>query len=155
MKQETEKFQYGDLQIAPSDIEDLPYILKIEQRSFTDPWTFKNFEDTFSLNYAIMLTAKIKNEVAGYCCLYHIMDEGEIVNVAIDPRFRRAGVGMKMLSCLIECGRNAGVQRFLLDVRVSNEGAVSLYEKAGFKKVVKQKNFYEKPVEDAWLMELM
>lgn len=155
MKQETEKFQHRDLQIAPSDIEDLPCILKIEQRSFTDPWTYKNFEDTFSLSYATMLTAKIGNEVAGYCCLYHIMDEGEIVNVAIDPKFRRAGVGMKMLNCLIEHGRNAGVRRFLLDVRVSNEGAISLYEKAGFKKVVKQKNFYEKPVEDAWLMELM
>lgn len=154
--QQAVKTVFGtDLQILASDIKDIPEIIKIERESFSDPWSSKAFEDTLTYSYATMLTAKVKDQVAGYCCLYHILDEGEIVNVAIAPQFRRTGIGMNMLTCLIERGKMLGVRRFVLDVRVSNVCAIGLYEKAGFKKLVIQKNFYECPPEDAWLMELV
>ena len=83
------------------------------------------------------------------------MDEGEIVNVAVAQEFRGRGIGEQMLGELIRQGRLMSVKRFILDVRVGNTAAIRLYEKAGFRRLAIQKNFYENPSEDGWLMELL
>lgn len=59
-----------------------------------------------------MLLAKLGDTVAGYCCLYHIMDEGEIVNIAVAPDFCRAGIGTKMLASLWKKEEGRGLQDF-------------------------------------------
>lgn len=141
--------------IAPAVFGDIDRLMEIEFRSFSDPWSRKGFEDALTYHYSYMLTARCLGKVAGYCCLYHILDEGEIVNVAVAPEFRGRGIGFLMLSSLIQYGREQGVRRFLLDVRVSNQPAIALYKKAGFQTLALQKNFYQNPSEDAWLMELI
>ncbi|MBS5521855.1 MAG: ribosomal protein S18-alanine N-acetyltransferase [Clostridiales bacterium] len=156
MMKEQSKFRLTPemVQIVPAQKMDLPELVKLERQCFSDPWSLSCFEAAQKYSYSTMLLAKLGDTVAGYCCLYHIMDEGEIVNIAVAPDFCRAGIGTKMLASLLEKGRGQGVTRFLLDVRFSNLAAIRLYEKAGFKKIAVQKNFYENPAEDAWLMEL-
>ena len=145
---------HENLQIAWTQEKDIEQIMAIEQASFTDPWTEGGFFDALKYSYSLMLCAKLGDTIVGYGCLYHIMEEGEIVHIAVAPDFRSMGIGLKLLESLLTHGRNLGVTRFLLDVRFSNASAIALYEKAGFKKLTVQKNFYENPVEDAWLMEL-
>lgn len=135
--------------------EDLPEILTIENASFSDPWTFQGFLDCLKYSYSTLLTCKADGRVAGYGCLYAFGEEGEIINVAIAPEFRGRGYGEKLVFELIHQGRIKGVSRFILDVRMSNASAIRLYEKAGFKTIAIEKNFYENPKEDAWLMELV
>ena len=143
------------LRIVPMQLDDLDRIMEIEAASFTDAWTRSGFEESLAQAYAKMFTAKIDETVVGYCCLYHILDEGEIINVAIHPDWRGRGLGGRMLGFLLEEGLRDGVGRFILDVRESNIAAQRLYESAGFKKIALQKNFYDTPVEDGWLMELL
>ena len=144
----------GELQISMAQPEDLERILEIEKESFTDPWSRQGFEDALKYEYSSLLAVRCRGLVAGYCCLYHIMDEGEIVNVAVGEGFRGRGIGERMLQATIRLGMLKGVKRFILDVRVGNIPAVKLYRKLGFCPIVLEKNFYENPSEDAWLMEL-
>ncbi len=139
--------------IVPMQMDDLDRIMEIESVSFTDAWTRSGFEASMTQPYAMMLTAKINEDIVGYCCLYHILDEGEIINVAIHPDWRGRNLGSQMLKYLLEEGKKVGVHRFVLDVRQSNIAAQKLYESAGFKKIALQKRFYDTPVEDGWLME--
>ncbi len=143
-----------DLEIFQADLKDLDEILKIEQCSFTDPWSRQGFEDALKYEYSSLLAARVNGRMAGYCCLYHIMDEGEIVNVAVAETFRGKGIGERMMQALLALGRSKGVDRFILDVRVGNAPAIKLYKKMGFFPLALEKNFYENPVEDGWLMEL-
>lgn len=141
--------------MAPMTAGDLDAVMAIEKASFGDPWSRAGFEDSLRLPFALMLTAKCGETVVGYCCLYQMVDEGEIINVAIAPDWRGQGVGLKMLEHFLNLGKERGIARFLLDVRVSNLPAQRLYEKAGFAIIARQKNFYQAPAEDGWLMELM
>lgn len=142
-----------DFEIDRMTREDLTQVLQIEKQCFSDPWSEDGFVAALDAAYSILLCARRQEEVAGYCCLYHILDEGEVMNVAVAPKFRSRGIGFWMFACLIEEGIQAGVRRFLLDVRVTNDHAIALYEKAGFRTIAREKNFYERPVEDGWLME--
>ena len=142
------------LSIEPMAVRDLDAVMAIENASFGDPWSRSGFEDSLALPFALMLTVKCGEDVAGYCCLYQMLDEGEILNVAIAPRWRGQGVGLRMLEHLLTLGKERGITRFLLDVRVSNQPAQRLYEKAGFAILARQRNFYQAPLEDGWLMEL-
>ena len=83
-----------------------------------------------------------------------MLDEAEICNVAVRADARKRGVGKALLNRLIEYGKSDKKTRFLLDVRVGNEAAISLYKKLGFKEDGIRPNFYDKPKEDALLMSL-
>ena len=71
---------------------------------------------------------------------------------SIMNEYQNRGIGRMMLEYLLEKGRNAGVEAFILEVRKSNENAIHLYEKLGFVTEGIRKNFYEKPVEDGLIM---
>jgi ribosomal-protein-alanine N-acetyltransferase len=84
--------------------------------------------------------------------MYISCDEGEIVNVAVLPQARRMGVGDALME---ESSRRASlknVQQIVLEVRVSNEAAIRLYEKHGYVRCGIRRGFYELPKEDAYIM---
>ena len=101
---------------------------------------------------ACFLLAEEENAILGYCGLYMAADEGEIINVAVCPKFRKKGIGDLLLTALIEEGHRNGVCRFFLEVRVSNAAAICLYEKHGFVRQGIRKNFYQDIHEDAYVM---
>ena len=145
----------SELYVLAMGEDDLDAIMEIEQASFSDPWTRDGFLESLKQPYAKMFVAKKDSKVVGYCCLYYILDEGEIINVAIHPDCRGKGYGKMMLEHLLKEGKCVGVKRFVLDVSVSNTPGQRLYESAGFKKIALQKKFYDTSVEDGWLMEYM
>ena len=81
-----------------------------------------------------------------------ILDEGYIANVAVDPKYRKAGVGTLLVRRIFSLAREKGLSFVTLEVRASNENAISLYEKCGFKTEGRRKNFYSDPKEDAIIM---
>lgn len=134
----------------------IPQVAAIEAEVFTCPWSQKGFSDTLYQDnvkfYVAMKDSSQGTAVAGYCGMYMAADEGEITNVAVKPEFRREHIGDALLEVMISVSEETGISRIYLEVRVSNEAAIRLYEKHGFARVGIRKNFYEKPREDAYVM---
>lgn len=132
--------------------QDLDQVAAIEQKYFSVPWSKKSFADSLKLSHTVYVVAEDCGTIAGYCGCYQVLEEAEIVNVAVDESYRGRGVGRKMLEELMRIGLQNGVFAYTLEVRVSNIPAIRLYESLGFESVGIRKNFYEKPVEDAMIM---
>ena len=96
--------------------------------------------------------AEEDGKLLGGCGLLLIAEEGNITNVVVVPEARRRGVAMGMLTHLLAAGDREGLTAYTLEVRVSNQAAIALYEKLGFVSEGIRPNFYEKPTEDAMIM---
>ena len=92
--------------------------------------------------------------MAGYAGLMHVLDEGYINNVAVDPALRRRGTADALLDELERRCRALCLSFATLEVRAGNAPAIALYEKHGYRSVGLRRRYYEKPVEDAVIMTL-
>lgn len=132
---------------------DLLDILPIEKACFSDPWTMQGFVDSLNESSAHLIVAENESsEIVGYACLYQVVDEGEIVNVAVAPEHRQKGYGALLVRELIRLGLELGAERFFLEVRKGNAAGRALYGSLGFLECGIRKGFYENPKEDAVLM---
>lgn len=127
-------------------------IAAVEQLCFSTPWSEKSISDELSNPHARFFVAEVDGKVAGYIGAHNIVGDVYITNVAVMPVFRRQGVGECLVEYLVNVCRDEGAEFITLEVRKSNVGAISLYEKAGFSVVGERKAFYELPREDALLM---
>ena len=132
----------------------LPAIQKIEQESFSVPWTEPMLRLQLDPDSHVFLTAEAEGHVVGYVGLMYVLDEGYISNVAVHPDWRRKGVADALLTGLEERARKLMLSFLTLEVRENNAPAIALYEKHGYHAVGRRRNYYEKPVEDAILMTL-
>ncbi len=130
-------------------VSDIPCLCRLEEQCFSSPWTEKGFEEFFENGCSRIIVAELDGMVCGYVGMNLIMGEGEITNIAVDRNFRRKGVAAALLEGLM---KTRGLERLMLDVRVSNTAARGLYEKFGFTVDGIRKGFYIKPKEDAVLM---
>ena len=133
--------------------EDLDQVLVIENAIFNQPWSREGFFDAMDMPGNHYIVCVEEGRVVGYCGYYGVLDEGEITNVAVDENCRNKGYGVKMVEALLEEAKEAGIARMILEVRVSNEAAIHVYKKLGFRELGIRKGFYEMPVEDALIME--
>ena len=136
-------------------IDDIDRVCEIENESFSMPWPATGFFTYLIREDALFIVACDDDEVVGYCGLICVPDEGDITNVAVAKNRRGEGIGKLIVDEIIKRGRERGVYKIFLEVRVSNDSAVALYKKAGFAEVGIRKNYYEKPREDAILMTLV
>ena len=132
----------------------LPQIQKIEQQSFSVPWTEAMLRMQLDPNSHVFLTAEAAGDVIGYVGLMYVLDEGYISNVAVHPIWRRRGVADALLEELEQRAKKLMLSFLTLEVRAGNAPAIALYEKHGFRAVGRRKDYYEKPKEDAILMTL-
>ena len=93
-----------------------------------------------------------ENRIVGYLGLWKIIDEAHITNLAVHPDFRRKGVAKLLLFYLLEQCYKEKIKYLTLEVRVSNEGAINLYESFGFKSLGVRKKYYQNNNEDALIM---
>ena len=140
-----------DITVRPAAYEDIPELCRLEEECFSLPWSERAFEDFFANGISHCLVAETGGQVCGYVGMNLIEPDGEITNIAVSASFRRRGVAMALVESLC---KTDGLGRLMLDVRVSNTAAISLYGKCGFKADGVRKNFYSKPREDALLMSL-
>ncbi|MDO5590804.1 MAG: ribosomal protein S18-alanine N-acetyltransferase [Lachnospiraceae bacterium] len=127
-------------------------IYKIEQCTFPDPWSEKSIADTLSVSGYRNTAVWIDGELAGYLFCSHVLDEAEIVKIAVHPKFQRQGVARMLLEEFLEWCKDHDISRWMLDVRAGNVGAIALYRAFGFVEDGVRKNYYEHPREDALLM---
>ncbi len=140
--------------LRPAEERDLTDVTRIERGSFADPWTEESFRRLIDVEPAIFLVAERDRDsaVVGYVAAFAVGDDGEILNVAVDPEFRGRGLAGQMLDAvLIELGAR-GVKTAFLEVRESNEAARVLYGSRGFTEIGRRRGYYRRPVEDALVM---
>ena len=91
-------------------------------------------------------------EILGYCGFWKIIDEAHITNVAVHPEYRGQGYGRVLISAMIQRAKELDVIAMTLEVRVSNDIAISLYKDFGFVASGVRKNYYQDNSEDALIM---
>ena len=131
---------------------DLAEVYSIEQETFSDPWSEEDFCNSMREANNTYLVVEIEGTIAGYCGYWGICGEGYIYNVAVKKEFRRHRIGYQMLKELLNDAKSRGIASLTLEVRISNEPAILLYEALGFERAGIRKDFYTKPKESAVIM---
>ncbi len=134
--------------------EDAKALAQLDKECFSVPWSEKSFLDEVSNQAAKYVIAKDGDIIAGYAGFWQVLDEGQITNVAVRKDSRRRKIASAMIFELIKKAIQHNISRLTLEVRKSNNAAISLYTSCGFKVVGERKNYYHSPTENAVLMEL-
>ncbi len=129
---------------------DLPAVIAVERRSFPTPWSLAMFVLELSKPSGICLAATSGDELIGYLVCSRYDQVWHLMNVAVAPEHRRAGVAGRLLNKLFEEG--AGELPFTLEVRVSNHQAIAMYERFGFRSAGVRPRYYHDNGEDALIM---
>jgi ribosomal-protein-alanine N-acetyltransferase len=141
-----------DLVLRPMVAADLDAVLRIE-RAFAAPWTREMFAQELAQPAgSAQLVAAWQGQVVGYILWWCVADEIHIVNLAVHDRFRRRGVGRRLLEAAFERARDRGMALATLEVRFHNTAAIALYESLGFQKIAIRKAYYADNGEDALVM---
>jgi [ribosomal protein S18]-alanine N-acetyltransferase len=129
---------------------DLPQVLAIERRAFTSPWSLSMFVLELSKPSGIYLAAVRGTEIVGYVICARYVEAYHVMTLAVAPEHRREGIASILLDAVIErAGEDAN---YTLEVRVSNAGAIALYERYGFRGVGTRPRYYADNGEDAIIM---
>jgi ribosomal-protein-alanine N-acetyltransferase len=129
---------------------DLPAVISIERRSFPTPWSLAMFVLELSKPSGICLAATDGDELLGYLVCSRYEQVWHLMNVAVAPRRRRAGIARGLIAKLVE---EAGDKLpFTLEVRVSNRPAIAMYERLGFRSAGVRPRYYQDNGEDALIM---
>lgn len=131
---------------------DVEAVSKIEEETFSMPWSAEDFLEMVEADYAYYYVAEADGKIAGCCGIRNIAGEGEITNVVVAEKYRGQGIGRALMEYMLIEAPLHGIGDCTLEVRVSNAPAISLYESLGFKGEGVRPRFYEKPVEDALIM---
>jgi ribosomal-protein-alanine N-acetyltransferase len=130
---------------------DLPQVMGIERRAFPTPWSLAMFVLEVSKPSGVHLAALHDGRIVGYVICSRYDTVWHVMNVAVDPDFRRIGVATSLLSALLAEVDGPGA-RLTLEVRESNAPAISLYERFGFRSAGLRRRYYQDNGEDALIM---
>jgi len=140
-----------DLEIRRLTYADLPQVIAIERRAFPTPWSLAMFVLELSKPSGVCLAATREGNVVGYLICSRYDSVWHIMNVAVDDRLLRQGIATALMERLLELADGPGEQ-YTLEVRTSNEAAIRLYEKFGFRSAGRRRGYYHDNREDALIM---
>lgn len=127
-------------------------VAELEKICFADPWSERSVASELTNPLSCWLVAEVDGRVAGYIGSQTVMDESDMMNVAVHPDYRRKGIAEALVNALVEALKQRESRCLTLEVRASNEPAKALYDKLGFVQVGLRKNYYRNPREDALIL---
>lgn len=127
-------------------------IAELEKICFSDPWSAKSILSELDNPLSLWLTAIEENCVAGYVGSQTVLGETDMMNIAVRPENRRQGIGEALIEALVDQLKQIGSHCLTLEVRISNEPAIKMYEKLGFVMVGRRPRYYQNPREDALIL---
>jgi len=133
-------------------LSDLNSIDAIEQRAYRTPWSRSMFASELAKASSVCLGAFDGERLIGYVINSRYVDAWHIMNVAVDPDYRRRGVATRLLEQVFEQTKDDQRRGYTLEVRVSNNRAIELYEKLGFVRQGIRRGYYTDNREDALIM---
>jgi ribosomal-protein-alanine N-acetyltransferase len=135
------------------ELADIPSVHAIERASFVVPWPDDAYRNELLTNrLASYIVARSGDELVGFAGLWVMVDEAHVTTFAVDPRWRRRGIGERLLLALLDLAIARRAREATLEVRLSNMPARRLYEKYGFRPVGIRPRYYSDNGEDALIM---
>ena len=131
---------------------EVPQVAELEKLCFSQPWSEKSVAGELDNSLALWLVAMEGDRLAGYVGSQTVMDETDMMNLAVAPQFRRQGVGETLVNALTASLKELGSRCLTLEVRDSNGPARALYAKLGFVEVGRRRGYYRDPREDALIL---
>jgi ribosomal-protein-alanine N-acetyltransferase len=131
---------------------DVAPLVEIERRCFSDPWSETSFREALESPWTFGLVAQDSRGIAGYLIGREVAGTGEVLNLAVDPTYRRRGVARALLRAGLTTLRKRRVEEVYLEVRESNRSALALYLSSGFRPVGQRAAYYRNPKEDALVL---
>ena len=140
--------------ISKMTVDDIDMVSEIEADAYGEHhWSKSSFYDEMNNNLAKYYVAKTENgELVAYAGAWHIIDEGHITTIAVKKTYLRNHIGEALIVKILEDCYTNGIKYLTLEVRVSNEPAISLYTKYGFNSLGTRKGYYQDNNEDALIM---
>ena len=139
--------------IRAMKLDDLDQVCKIENIAFSHPWSKEDFEIELQSNpYAFYFVFEEEKSIKAYLGVWLIYERVQITTIAVHPDYKGIGLSKILMTYLDKLCLDNQVEESTLEVRVSNEVAISLYEKYGFIKKGLRKDYYQDNHEDAYLM---
>lgn len=133
-------------------VEDLDQVMEIENDLISPPWTREGFFTFLLKDENMFFVVEEKGQILGYCSMQTVLDEGDILNVAVTRDRQKEGIGYFLVDSMLMLAAARGIHIVHLEVRESNGSARRLYQRLGFKEDGFRKNYYTEPVENAVLM---
>ncbi len=141
------------IRIVPMTADHLDEVAALERACFPDPWSRNMLaEELDNALSAFLVALDDGGKVIGYAGLQVVLDEGNILNVAVKPEYRRRGVAKRLLQVFLDFARANQLAFLTLEVRASNYSAIALYGGLGFRSAGRRRNYYDFPKEDAIIM---
>jgi ribosomal-protein-alanine N-acetyltransferase len=134
--------------------DDLDAVLAIEEASFTNPWTREMYEAELArpAESFCLVARHPQGPIVGFCSFWRVVDEIHLNNLAVAPAWRRAGVASSLLTAVLHEAARLGARAVTLEVRRSNDAALSVYARFGFHVRGVRPRYYSHPDEDALIL---
>lgn len=142
---------FEKFKVVPFEKKHLASVAQLEETCFSEPWSADGLCEAAE-NGTVLFVAENSRGALGYIGIKPVLDEGYITNVAVFPQFRGNGVATALLNRIFAFAREKRLAFVSLEVRASNEEAIRLYGKLGFKPEGRRRDFYRNPREDALIM---
>jgi ribosomal-protein-alanine N-acetyltransferase len=139
-------------EIRSLGLSDLNAIDAIEQRAYRTPWSRSMFASELAKSSSVCLGAFDGERLIGYAITSRYVDAWHVMNVAVDPDYRHRGIATRLLERVFELTKDDQRRGYTLEVRVSNDRAIDLYEKLGFVRQGIRRGYYTDNREDALIM---
>lgn len=130
---------------------DIASVADVDRAAFSDAWKDDSFADELKKDYSHYFVAETDGEIMSYAGIWCIYETAELIRIATSPNHQKKGVAKELMQAILECAKNCGCERMMLEVRKSNIPAQKLYKKFGFNEISIRKGYYNG--EDAVIME--
>jgi len=150
----------GTLRIRRMQSEDLPQVFELDRNSFSLPWPERSFRFELENNevsrcwVAELLPISGAPLLVAMIVVWMIADEVHVATLAVSPEYRRQKIAQRLLAHTLIDAYHSGANSSFLEVRRSNQAAITLYQRFGYREVAVRRNYYKDNQEDAILMDL-
>ncbi len=141
-----------NVQLRRLETHDLDAVETIERESYPTPWSRSMFDAELRKPSSLALGAFTADELLGYAFVSRYVDAWHVMNVAVANAYRRRGIASALLERLFDVTATDPKRGYTLEVRVSNTGAIRLYERLGFEARGVRRGYYTDNREDALIM---
>ncbi len=125
----------------PMNERDLDDVTAIEAEIQLFPWSRGNFSDSMTAGHSVWV-CRLGGDLIGFAIMMSVIDEAHLLNIGISPRYQGRGYGARMLRHIMSVAKSHGASKLFLEVRPSNEQAVSLYRHFGFRQIGLRRGYY-------------
>ena len=130
------------LSFAPMSLGDVDEVHALECSVFPHPWSRGNFTDSLASGYDAWTVRDAAGVLAGYYILMYAVDEAHLLDVAVAAGRQGQGLGRHLLDRIGARAREQGMESVLLEVRPSNERALAVYRRYGYREIGRRKGYY-------------